>query len=119
MNKVFKAGILSLACLFACLGLITAAQAQKAPQKDAPRVMVFPFQVDGGPEVEKLRGELQSMIIQRLSAKGVPVLKADATAKILQQLKVTSLDLATVRSVAAKVGATHALYGSLTQVGEG
>ena len=72
MNKVFKAGILSLACLFACLGLITAAQAQKAPQKDAPRVMVFPFQVDGGPEVEKLRGELQSMIIQRLSAKGVP-----------------------------------------------
>ena len=119
MNKVFKAGILSLACLFACLGLITAAQAQKAPQKDAPRVMVFPFQVDGGPEVEKLRGELQSMIIQRLSAKGVPVLNAEATAKILQQLKVTSLDLATVRSVAAKVGATHALYGSLTQVGEG
>ena len=119
MNKVFKVGILSLACLIACLGLITAAQAQKAPQKDAPRVMVFPFQVDGGPEVEKLRGELQGMIIQRLSAKGVPVLNADATAKILQQLKVTSLDLATVRSVAAKVGATHALYGSFTQVGEG
>lgn len=118
MNKAFKAGILSLFCLLTCFAL-TVAQAQRAPQKDAPRVMVFPFQVNGGPEVDKLRGELQGMIIQRLTAKGVPVLNAEATTKVLQQMKVSSLDLATVRSVASKVGATHAVYGSLTQVGEG
>ena len=118
MNKAFKAGILSLVCLLTCFAL-TVAQAQRAPQKDAPRVMVFPFQVNGGPEVDKLRGELQGMIIQRLSAKGVPVLNADSTAKILEQMKVSSLDLATVRKVASKVGATHAVYGTFTQVGDG
>ncbi len=125
MSKVFKAGILSLFCLLVCLSFSVAeaqtprGSAQKAGQKSGPRVMVFPFQVNGGPQVENLRGELQNMLIQRLSAKGVPVLNAEGTAKVLEKLKITSLDLATVRGVASKVGATHAVYGSLTEVGKG
>lgn len=126
MSKVFKAfGILSLFCLLICLSFsVVEAQtprgsAQKAGQK-RPARNGLSFPGERGATGENLRGELQNMLIQRLSAKGVPVLNAEGTAKILEKFrKVTSLDLATVRGVASKVGATHAVYGSLTEVGKG
>ncbi|CAK7003636.1 MAG: Outer membrane protein assembly factor BamA [Desulfovibrio sp.] len=108
----------SFMVLVLCAGTALAAAQTAAPQKEsAPKVVILPFQINAGPEQERLNDELPAMLEQRLRSRGIEVVsERDAFARMRRD-KITSLDLETARSLALKLGATAAIYGSYSQVG--
>ncbi|MDR2892729.1 MAG: outer membrane protein assembly factor BamA [Deltaproteobacteria bacterium] len=81
-------------------------------------VMVLPFQINAGENMAALNIELPELIIQRLVARGLPVMSLDEIHALLERERITGLDLATVRRLMRRVGASAALYGSYSQLGD-
>ncbi len=100
-----------------------ARQGAQAPAKAAPKrasgpVMIMPFQINGGPEVENLQQDLPAMLGQRLASRGIPVIPAEQVINFLRANKITGLDLATVRKLVRSANAAGAIYGSFSKVGD-
>ena len=93
------------------------AQAQDNAQKDAPKVLILPFQINAGPEQENLNDDLPGMLEQRLISRGVAVISEQAARAQMRRDRVDSLNIESARALAAKMGATAAVYGSYSQVG--
>ncbi len=89
--------------------------AQKAGQ---PRVLVLPFQVNAGPKVTAMGRELPLLISQRLLNRGVEIVPAAEAEALLNGRDAASVDEAIARSLALQIGATHAVYGSLSEAGD-
>ncbi len=99
-------------------GRRAAPQGQAAPAAPpAPKVVVLPFQINAGPEQENLNDELPSMIEQRLISRGISVVPEREAFARMRRDRITTLNIETARSLAAQLGATAAVYGSYTQVG--
>lgn len=111
---------LSFAVLFLLAGTASAAQGNAAPiqqKESAPKVVILPFQINAGPEQDRLNDELPSMLEQRLRSRGVEVVSEREAFALMRREKITTLDIGTARSLAGKLGATAAIYGSYSQVG--
>jgi TolB-like protein len=79
-------------------------------------VAILPFDVNAQEKLDYLRDGLQEMLASRLGASdGVTVLSRDQVRKALPEGARVSPE--TARAAAAKMGASHVLYGSLTLVG--
>jgi outer membrane protein insertion porin family len=118
----------SFALLFLLAGNASAAQ-QRAPQRvpqpqsapvqkeAAPKVVILPFQINAGPEQKRLNDELPSMLEQRLRSRDIKVVSERTAFARMQRDKITTLNIETARSLAGKLGASAAIYGSYSQVG--
>lgn len=96
------------------VGMAAQAAGESAP---SPRIVILPFQINAGPEQERLNDELPSMLEQRLTSRGLAVISERAAFERMRRDKISSLNIETARSLAARMGATAAVYGSYTQVG--
>ena len=92
--------------------------AAAAPQSGTPavaKVLVLPFQINGGKDIDYLNESLPSLFIQRLADHGLEVLPYSRSLELLKQRNVASLDTATVRRLAAGAMANYAIYGSFNK----
>ena len=88
-----------------------------ARERSGPRVLVLPFQLHVDDAQSDMEANFPEMLGRRIGASGVEVISNDQMMRILQSRKVSTLDVATVRSLAAAAGASHAIYGSVNQAG--
>ncbi|MDL2209453.1 outer membrane protein assembly factor BamA [Desulfovibrio sp. OttesenSCG-928-O18] len=94
------------------------AQPQAAPAQPAgPKVVILPFQINAGPDQDRLNDELPAMLEQRLAARGIAVVPEREASARMRRDRITTLDLSTARTLAKNLGATAAVYGSYSQVG--
>ncbi|MCL2124069.1 MAG: outer membrane protein assembly factor BamA, partial [Desulfovibrionaceae bacterium] len=110
-----KKHVLSLFFLL-CAALLPAGVTHAAQAAQSPLVLVLPFQINAGEDMAYLNAELPQMVGQRLASKGFRVVPMDR-ARAMAQGK-GSLDLGTVRALAAAAGAEYAAYGVFNQLGE-
>ncbi|MCC8193910.1 MAG: outer membrane protein assembly factor BamA [Deltaproteobacteria bacterium] len=94
-------------------------QGQQAAQAkpDVPRIVILPFQINAGPEQERLAEELPAMLEQRLTSRGIAVIPERTAFERMRRDKINTLNIEVARSLAARLGATAAVYGSYSQVG--
>lgn len=110
---------LSFAVLFLFAANASAAQQKAAPATDsAPKVAVLPFQINAGAEQDRLNDELPAMLEQRLRSRGLTVISEREAFALMRREKISTLNIETARSLAAKLGASAAIYGSYNQVGQ-
>lgn len=83
-----------------------------------PRILVLPFQVHAGSAQSALEARLPDMLASRLGSSGLQVVPREQMARLMQTRGISTLDVTTVRSLAQAAGATHAVYGSVNQVGQ-
>ncbi|CAO0820179.1 hypothetical protein DFAR_1420003 [Desulfarculales bacterium] len=96
------------ALLLAWPGLVLSAEPAK--------VAVFPFDIFSQEPRDKLEQDLQKSLAKKLKTEGLNVLDLkDVNRALAEQNK--PLDLTVARNLAGKLGAEHAVYGSLTKVG--
>lgn len=82
------------------------------------KVIVLPFAVNAGPDLAYLEESLPKMLRERLTDMGFEVVSEDETFRLLQEQQIEYLDLNVAKDMALLAGASHAVYGSFSQVGE-
>lgn len=111
--------ILGLGTLASVAAKAPAAQsAPKTTDAETVRVVILPFQVNGGQDLDYLNEELPALFAQRLAAKGFQVVPYRDSMRLLQQQKVGQLNVATARAVASQTRAGYAVYGSFNKTGD-
>ena len=109
-------GIFALLALMAVLGVCGFAGDARAAAP-ATRILVLPFQVHADSAQPQLEADFPAMLGKRIGAAGAAVVPNEQMLRLLKSRKVSTLDVATVRSLASAAGATHAVYGSVNQTG--
>lgn len=104
--------ICSLIAFVCCFGMALPAAAQK------PLVLVVPYQVNAGQDMQALTQELPQMIVNQLRKKDVRVVAMDDARKLLRTGDVAEVDTAQARALGKKAQADFVLYGVLNQLGE-
>jgi outer membrane protein insertion porin family len=82
------------------------------------KVIVLPFAVNAGPDLAYLEESLPKLLRERLTNMGFTVVSEEETIRLLQEQRIEYLDLNVVKDMALLADATHAVYGSFSQVGE-
>ncbi|MEG1609806.1 MAG: outer membrane protein assembly factor BamA [Bilophila sp.] len=90
----------------------------KARDAEAVRVVILPFQVNGGKDLDYLNDELPALFAQRLAAKGFQVVPYKDSLRLLKQQDVKQLNVAAARAIASQTRAGYAVYGSFNKTGE-
>lgn len=103
--------------LGACFSTSNAEAAARSGGAPAPRILVLPFQVHGESDHAALEAQLPGMLNARLGGSGVQVVDPEQMMRLVRSRNISSLDVATVRSLAQAAGASYAVYGSVNQVG--
>lgn len=114
MTKLFRP---CLATVLFALCVLTSLAAVAAPLQDT-KVIVLPFEVNAGDDMKYLEDSLPDLITERLAAKGLTVVPQSETMALIQKQGIKELTIATVRDLALLSGASYAVYGSFTQIGE-
>ncbi|HWR03756.1 MAG TPA: outer membrane protein assembly factor BamA [Humidesulfovibrio sp.] len=81
-------------------------------------VVVLPFEVNAGDDLKYLRQGLQDMLSERLSDAGFTVISRDALEKALASKGLRPTDPQAAKEGALLTGATYAITGSFSQLGE-
>ena len=82
-----------------------------------PKVLILPFQINAGKDQERLNDDLPAMLEQRLVSRGLDVVSEREARARMRRDRISSLNIETARSLARSLGATAAVYGSYSQVG--
>ncbi|NCD25466.1 MAG: outer membrane protein assembly factor BamA, partial [Deltaproteobacteria bacterium] len=107
-HKVFP-----LLLIFFSLFLTTSARAE-----EKSKVIILPFAINAGPDLAYLEDDLPKLLEKRLADMGIDVVPQTETMNLLQAQRVEYLDLDIARDMALLTGASHAVYGSFSQVGD-
>ena len=83
---------------------------------DAVPITLLPFQVYAQAPLSHLQKEIPDILGKHLSQEGAQLVAADLAPAELETLE--ALNVADRRQIAARVGAGHVIWGSLTLVGE-
>ena len=83
-----------------------------------PTVLVLPFQVSGSQQLDALTDEFPALLGKRLADKGMRVIPHEKMQKLLVSGSVSTIDLTTARKLAKDAGATHTVYGTISQIGD-
>lgn len=102
--------------LLICYMLLVASTASAASAK--PKLIVLPFAINAGSDLAYLEDSLPKLLRERLQAQGFEIVPEDKTMKLLRDQQVEYLDLGVAKDLAQISGATYAVYGSFSQVGE-
>lgn len=108
---------LAVAAVVVAFGMCSAGTAAAAPAAGGARILVLPFQLHMDSPQEDTEAKFPEMLGRRIGAAGPNVVDHKKMLDLLRSRKVTQLDVAAVRSLAAAAGASHAIYGSVNQVG--
>jgi outer membrane protein insertion porin family len=68
--------------------------------------------------MSRLNQELPELIVQRLLARGLPVIPLEDVDKFIQKNNISELDIASVRRLMRQTGALAAVYGAYSQLGQ-
>jgi outer membrane protein insertion porin family len=112
----FPAAAVILALVF-LLTPLSSPRAQ-APGETGSNVLVLPFSVHAGQDLDHLRKDVPELLSDALRKQGLTVVSRQKTLNLLQEREVEVIDLGTARDLATLAGADYAVYGSLSQVGE-
>jgi outer membrane protein insertion porin family len=82
------------------------------------KVIVLPFAVNAGPDLAYLEDSLPKLLRERLTGMGFTVVSEEETLRLLQEQHIEYLDMNVVKDVALLADASHAVYGSFSQVGD-
>ncbi len=101
-------------CVTAVVVLLSA-QAGEAAQTggnaqndaDTRKVAILPFQINAGPEQERLYDELPAMIEQRLASRGIAVISERTALERMRRDKITSLNIETAKSMVSLFVLAH------------
>lgn len=102
----------SVLALFVCVGAVSAQDAKEL------RIIVLPFEVNAGPELEYLKDSLAEMLRDRLRSFDFDVVSGNDTNELIYSQELTFLDTAVSKDLAILSKSDYALFGSFTQVGE-
>ena len=117
MSKlVSRIGLLALTLALTALLAPVAASAQ--PDTGKIKIVVLPFEVNAGPELDYLKDSLPELLGERLKGDGFSLVDQETVGKLIDEHEVEFLDLATAKDMALLTGANWAVYGSFSQVGE-
>jgi outer membrane protein insertion porin family len=94
-----------------------ASQTAGQEKQAAPKILILPFQINAGPEQDRLNDDLPAMLEQRLSSRGFAVIPEREAFARMRRDRITSLNVESAKALAASMGATAAVYGSYSQVG--
>ena len=83
-----------------------------------PRILVLPFQINAGPQMDRLNDELPLLLARSIEAKGMAVVPEREIYALLRSEKISSFNLQIVRDLAGRLKADAAVYGSYNQVGD-
>ena len=109
-------GLLHLIVL-AAMGVVLFAPNAQAASRSEPLVLVLPFQFHSEQERGTLEDQFPEMLGRRIGAKGLNVVPHERMLNLVRSRKISTLDVAAVRSLAQAVGASYAVYGSVNQAG--
>ena len=105
--------------VFACCALLLLALAASAFAADSKlKIAVLPFEVNASPELAYLHDSLPQLLVDRLRELDFETPSPDDVRQIIAQQKIDFIDLSVAKDVALLAGATYAVYGSFSQVGE-
>ncbi|MDD6088264.1 MAG: outer membrane protein assembly factor BamA [Desulfovibrionaceae bacterium] len=90
----------------------------KPSGNNAVSVAVLPFAVNGGQEAQGLRNDLPQQLGTQLASRGLRVVPYSNIRNMIGRRGITELNLATVKMIAAQLGAEYAVYGSLSSIGD-
>ncbi len=82
-------------------------------------ILVLPFQVNVQVAPDELARVIPDEVAGRLAAGGLMVVAPKDSWALVERQKVKQIDLGVARDLAAVAGASDAVYGSITQVGDG
>ncbi len=107
-------------CLAVALCVVFSGEvlAAEAGGEGTPVIMVLPFQMNAGQELDRLPADFPAAVVRSLESRGLKVVPMSTVEKLIQKRGVTGLDLAGVRSLAKAAGATHAVYGAISELGD-
>ncbi len=107
-----------------CPSVLFAAAPQQVPAASGGpgaadvKILVLPFQINADASMDRLHDELPALLTQRLLAKGVAVVPEREVLNLLRREKIATVNIQIVRGLARRLGATAAVYGSYSQVGD-
>lgn len=120
LGKVFALGcmlVLALPFLAGMPGVSGRALAQAQPDSSAATLLMLPFQVNAGPELQALESDLPEMLAERLTVKGFKVIPVSVTMDLLRKMNIKTLDINAVRRLITQAKADAGVYGSFSQIG--
>ncbi len=101
-----------------CAALAGHAFAAEAGEERAPVIAVLPFQMNSGQELDRLPADFPASLAKSLQSRGMKVVSPETLDRLIKQRNIQSLDLAGVRALAKAAGATHAVYGAISELGD-
>lgn len=111
-------GLIFLFIVSFVLGLSSNAHVARAENKGtSPVIIILPFQVNAATDLQHLAMDFPEMLGKDLISRHVSVISSDRMLQVLQTSRVSTIDAATARNIANNAGATHAIFGTLNQVG--
>ena len=116
LNSLGKVLFATVFATFLFAGASFAASATSADTKNV-NLLVLPFQVVAGEQLARLDSEFPPLLGKQLASKGFRVVDNQTMLKVLDSTKLEIVDIAAARALAKKAGATHAVYGNITQLG--
>ena len=117
--RIFMSAFAPVCLVFALCALFAgpAAAAEAKPDK-AVVLVVLPFQVNAGQELDRVTEDFPATLTKSLQSRGLKVISQDAVDKVIKQRSIQALDLAGVRKLTQALGATHAVYGAISELGD-
>ena len=109
--------LLAFCGVFLLSSVVIAAE-RAAQGGGAPVFLVLPFQINEGSPLTKAADELPVTLAEQLNSRGIQTVSPATMMRLLQEQKVTTLDTETVRRLARAAGATHGVYGNISQMGD-
>lgn len=85
---------------------------------ETTRVIVLPFAINAGQDLDYLEEGLPKLLRERLQEKGFTVVSAEETLRLLRTHQIEYLDLGVAKDMALLANAQYAVYGSFTQAGD-
>lgn len=89
-----------------------------AQDGEAVKIAVLPFEVNAQEDLNYLKDSLPELLGDRLRDAGFELVDSAAVDQAMAAQGVTSLDIENARQVAVASGASYALYGTFSQLGE-
>ncbi len=90
-----------------------------AAQASGSLVLVLPYQVNAGEDMDSLKQDVPQLLIGNLQSQGVRVVPMDRARYLLNTSKIETLDLQGARRLGKEAGAQIVVYGVLNQLGNG
>ncbi len=99
-----------------CLLTVSAAQAAQA---SGPQVLIIPYQVNAGDDMNYLRDDIPQLLLDRLQSQGINVVPASRARSLVNQQELETLDIKAARRMGESANVQAVVYGVFNQIGSG